>query len=179
MMRFAHKAMRRFARKEDGNATIEFAVLFMPMFVTMLWAVELGMIHINYAMLERAVDATARDLRLATGTAPQHDDIRDVICERTGFVQDCANNLRIEMILIDPNNWSPPPATVDCADVSQPVEPVREFVNNAQSNELMFMRVCAKFDPFMPHIGMGGSIIKDGAGKYALVSSSAFVQEPR
>lgn len=178
MMRFLLKPFRRFAREEDGNATIEFAVLFVPLFAPLLWAVELGVIHVNYAMLERAVDTTVRDLRLGTGSAPQHDEIRDVICDRAAFVQDCQNNLRIEMVRIDPYNWQAPPAAIDCTDVSEPVEPVRSFVNGA-SNELMFMRVCAKFDPFMPHIGMAGKMVTDGAGKYALVSSSAFVQEPR
>jgi hypothetical protein len=177
MMRFITKPFRRFARREDGNATVEFSILFVPMFVTLLWAVELGMIHINYAMLERAVDSTVRDLRLGTGTAPQHDDIRDTICTRAAFVQDCENNLRIEMVRVDPFNWVTPPTDVDCTDVSEPVQPVRSFVNGA-SNQLMFMRVCAKFDPFMPHVGMADSLIKDGAGKYALVSTSAFVQEP-
>ncbi len=178
MIRRLKKALPRVVRDEDGNATVEFAILFVPMFATLLWAVELGVIHVNYSLLERAVDTTVRDLRLGTGAAPQHDSIRDIICERAGIVQDCSDNLRIEMVQFDPYNWDRPPANVDCTDVSQPVEPVRSFVNGA-SNELMFIRVCAKFDPFMPHVGMADKLIIDGAGKYALVTSSAFVQEPR
>ncbi len=179
MMRFVTKPFRRFRKQEDGSATVEFTILFVPMFATLVWAVELGMIQINYSMLERAVDLTVRELRLGTGSAPQHDQIRDTICDRALFVQDCQNNLRIEMVRIDPYNWTAPPTDADCTDVSEPIEPVREFVNDADSNELMFLRVCAKFDPFMPHVGMADKLIVDGSGKYALVTSTAFVQEPR
>lgn len=43
----------------------------------------------------------------------------------------------------------------------------------------MFLRACAKFEPVFPTLGMGDNLVKDGAGMYALVSTSAFVQEPR
>lgn len=178
MMRFVRNPFRRFLRKEDGTATIEFCILFIPMFSMVVMAAELGMIHVRYAMLERAVDATVRELRLGTGTAPQHSQIRDTICQRAGFVDDCENDIRIEMIRLDPFNWQNPPTDVDCVDVTEAIEPVRSFENGA-SNELMFMRVCAKYDPILPHIGMADHWTLDGAGQYALVTSSAFVQEPR
>lgn len=178
MMRFAMKPFRRFAREEDGNSTIEFSLLFIPMFTMLLWSVELGMIHVNYSMLERAVDSTVRDLRLGTGTVPTHDQIRDAICERAAFVTDCDSDVRLEMVRIDPFNWANPPTTADCVDSTQPIHPVRSFINGA-SNELMYLRVCAKFDPILSHIGMADRIQLDGDGQYKLVTASAFVQEPR
>lgn len=178
MMRFITKPFRRFLRKEDGTATIEFAILFVPMFATLIWSAELGMIHINNSLLERAVDTTVRDLRLGTGTAPQHDQIRDLICERAVFIDDCAQHVRLEMIRIDPYNWESPPAEVDCIDATEQVEPVRSFVNGA-SNELMFLRVCAKYNPVLPHMGFSQDLNLDGARMYPLVATAAFVQEPR
>lgn len=178
MMRFIPRPFRRMAREEDGAVTVEFTLLFLPMFMMLVMAAELGFVHINYSMLERAVDSTVRDLRLGTGSAPQHDDIRDTICERVRFVDDCENDIRIEMITMDPFAWAGVPTDADCIDRSEPVQPVRSFENGA-SNQLMFMRVCAKFDPLLPHIGMADHMIKDGAGQYALVTTSAFVQEPR
>ncbi|WP_342669449.1 TadE/TadG family type IV pilus assembly protein [Aestuariivita boseongensis] len=176
-MRFLTKPFRGFFRKEDGNATIEFAILFVPMFSTLMWAVELGMIHINHSMLERAVDSTVRDLRLGTGTAPQHAQIRDMICDRAMFIDDCSTTVRLEMIRIDPFNWQNPPTDIDCIDATQPIEPVRSFVNGA-SNELMFLRVCAKYDPILPHIGLSQSLDLDGNLMFPLVATAAFVQEP-
>ena len=177
MIRAVRRHLRRFRRREDGSATVEFALLFAPMFGFLATATEVGMIQVNYAMLERAVDLTVRDIRLGTGAAPQHNQIRQDICDRAGFIRQCSD-LKIEMIRLDPYNFQSPPADADCADRTEAVTPVRSFVNGA-SNELMFLRACAKFEPVFPTIGMGKNLVKDGAGMYALVSTSAFVQEPR
>lgn len=178
MMRALFTRLRRFRRREDGSATIEFAITFPSLLFLILSAVELGFVTLQHAMLERAMDMTVRDIRLGTGTAPQHDDIKDLICTRAGFISDCSDNLRLEMIQVDPRNWSAPPADADCTDKSEDVEPVRSFVNG-QDNELMILRACAKIEPVFPTTGLGANMVKDGAGHFALVSSSAFVQEPQ
>ncbi len=89
-------------RKEDGSATVEFVFVF-PFFLSILfWTVELGLINIRQTFLERALDETVRDIRLGTGEAPQHDDIRDLICARSVFTEDCSTSLRLEMVQLDP-----------------------------------------------------------------------------
>ena len=55
---------------------------------------ELGFVTMQHSMLDRAMDMTVRDIRLGTGTAPQHDDIKDMICARAGFIPDCDTSLR-------------------------------------------------------------------------------------
>ena len=49
-----------------------------PVGMCRMCLVELGMIHINYAMLERAVDSTVRDLRLGP-IEPRHLRIAEEI----------------------------------------------------------------------------------------------------
>jgi len=138
----------------------------------------LGFVTLHHSMLERAVDMTVRDIRLGTGTAPQHDEIKDMICAAAGFIDDCDTSLRLEMIQLDPYNWNEISDDADCIDQSEEVNPVRSFVNGLE-NELMFLRACVKIDPVFPTTGLGKNMVKDGAGQYALVSMSAFVQEPR
>ena len=41
------------------------------------------------------------------------------------------------------------------------------------------LRACAKFSPIFPTSALASSLKTDGAGDYALVSSGAYVQEPR
>lgn len=177
MIRSVKNSVRWFFRREDGTATIEFCILFIPMFSMVVMAAELGMIHIRYAMLERAVDTTVRDIRLNTNTAPDYEDIRAVICERAGFVEDCGNDVRLEMILLNPFAWENPPTDVDCIDAEEDINDPRNFANG-DSNQLMFLRVCAQYDPILPHIGMAHHwTLNDG--QYQLVTTSAFVQEPR
>ena len=178
MIRAAARALRRFVRAEDGSATVEFSIVFLPMFAMLFTAVELGMINIRHSTLERAMDLTVRDIRLGTGAAPQHNQIKNMICLRAGFINDCDNSLRLEMIPLNPRAWAGTPATPDCTDQSQPVAPVRSFTNGID-NELMFLRACAKLDPVFPNWGLGDALIKDAAGQYALIATAIFVQEPR
>jgi Flp pilus assembly pilin Flp len=176
--RALQRTLRRLVRREDGNATIEFAILFPLLAFTLISSVELGLITVKSTMLERALDMTVRDIRLSTGTAPQHDEIKALICERGVMLKNCNSSLRLEMVRLDPRNWSGPPAVADCVDTSDEVAPVREFVHGRE-NEMMFLRACVKIDPIFPTAGLGSQLAKDGAGQYALVATSAFVQEPR
>ena len=170
--------LRRFWRDQAGNATVEFAITFPAIITIMLSGLELGFVSLQQSMLERAVDITVRDIRLGTGTAPQHDDIRDMICNRSAFIPDCTSSLRLEMIQVDPRNWSDIPTVPDCTDKSEEVSPVRNFVNG-QENELMVLRACAKIDPVFPTTGLGKNMVKDEYGQYALTATTVFVQEPR
>ena len=170
--------LSHFSRSEDGSGTVEFAITFPVMLLFMLSGVELGMITLQHSMLERAMDLTVRDIRLGTGEDLQHDDIKDRICARAGFIADCGENLHLEMIQVDPRDWADIPAVPTCTDQSEEVAPVVNFVNG-QENELMILRACAKINPVFPSTGLGKNVTTDGAGQFALVSISAFVQEPR
>ena len=178
-LRALRRAARRFLRDERGSATLEFAITFPAVIVMMLSGLEMGYVTFQQAMLERSLDMTVRNIRLGTGSAPQHDDIKDMICTRAGFIPDCGDNLRLEMIQVDPRNWANIDATPDCTDRSEEVSPVRSFVNG-QSNELMILRACVKLDPIFPTSGLGRSLASgDAWGQYALTSTTVFVQEPR
>ncbi|MDP5347430.1 MAG: pilus assembly protein, partial [Paracoccaceae bacterium] len=88
-------ALRRLASREDGTATLEFAILFPAFIVILVSSVELGFITMRHTLLDRAVDLTVRDIRLGTGSAPQYEQIRDTICDRAGAIPDCKDNVKI------------------------------------------------------------------------------------
>ena len=48
--------VRRFGRAEDGAAVVEFAITFPAMLMLLLSSVELGMVSLQHAMLERAMN---------------------------------------------------------------------------------------------------------------------------
>jgi len=176
-MRQIKTLLRRLRRDETGTATVEFVIVF-PFFLgVLLSSFELSLITMRETMLERALDLTVREIRLETGSAPQHDEIKTRVCNRAPVIPDCEANLRLEMIQIDPRNWSSPEEQFDCTDQSEDVQPVRNFVNG-MDNELMLLRACAKFEPIFPGAGIGKQLSKDGAGMAALIAASAFVQEP-
>lgn len=172
-----HRVRDRFWRDDGGNSTIEFVLTFPAVMALMLAGVELGILALHHSALERAVDLTVRDIRLGTGSAPQHDELKSLICQRAGFIDNCGANLRLEMVRADPRNWTGIDPTPDCTDQSEEVAPVRSFVNGRE-NELMILRACAKVEPLFPTAGLARYMALDGAGQYALMSTTAFVQEP-
>ena len=176
------RLLRRFWRDQTGTATVEFAILVPAVLMMFMSGMELGMISLQQAMLERAMDITVRDIRLSTGEAPQHDAIKDLLCERAAFITDCSANMRLEMVEMNPRAWTDFPERPDCTDKSEEVDPLTDFPNfvtNTRDNALMVLRACAKIDPLFPTAGLGRDLAKDGSGQVALVAVSVFVQEPR
>ncbi|MET4128328.1 TadE/TadG family type IV pilus assembly protein [Roseovarius sp. MBR-6] len=177
MMRFIPKSLRKVARNEDGTATLEF-VLVAPLLVSfIIFSVELGIVTMQSAMLERGLDITVRDIRLGTGSAPQHDDIKDSICDNSFVIANCREKLRLEMVPTDLRNLAVLDPTPDCTDVEEPAKPLRAFIPGGQ-NQLMLLRACLKYEPIFPDAILGRALIRDTNGEAAFVAMSAFVQEP-
>ena len=146
--------------------------------VTLVSAIELGVITLRYSFLERGLDIVVRDIRLSTGYTPDHNELVTQICEEARMIPDCANNLKLEMVTLDPRNWTGIPENTVCTDRSEDVQPMTTF-ESGDENELMVLRACAKVTPIFPTTGLGASFPKDDAGDFALVVLNAFVQEPR
>lgn len=167
----------RFFRNSDGTATVEFVLVFPAFMILFVSAFEAGLMMTRHAMLERALDMTVRAVQLNTATAPTHDQLKRMICNGAGILPDCMDNLRLEMVSIDPRDWQDFEREADCQDADQPYRPVRNF-QNGQQNQLMLLRACSLFDPIFPSTGLGKQLSSGAQSQYALVSLSAFVMEP-
>ena len=169
--------LNRLRRDERGSATVEFAIIapFFIMFIA--FAIELGMLSLRAAMLERGLDIAVREVRLGTGTAPDHDEIKQIICDNAPVIAECDTSLRLEMIPTDLRNFAALDTTPDCTDAEEPSKPVRNFIAGGQ-NQLMLLRACLKYSPMFPDQMLGDALTKDASGDVALTTVSAFVQEP-
>lgn len=170
-------ALRRFLRDQRGTATVEFVVIAPFLIGLMVFSIELGMIAMRAALLERGLDIAVREIRLGTGTAPDHDEIKDIICNSTSVIRDCDTKLRLEMIPTDLRNFATLDPSPDCTDVSEPSKPVRTFIPGGQ-NQLVLLRACLKYRPLFPRETLGDLLVKDASGDVAITTVSAFVQEP-
>lgn len=192
MIRRTLSGLRRFKRREDGNMTIEFVILVPLLFSMFLASVELGIYSMRQMFLDRGLDMTVRTIRLNTGLDVDQDGVNDLthdvvkrmICANAGFLSsgttdNCEATMRLEMVQRNPRAFVAIPSRADCFDIAQPVNPPRNFVNGVQ-HELMIMRACVQFDPVFPSTGLGFKLVNgtEGGNKPALVSVSAFVQEP-
>ena len=178
MMCFDLKKLRNFRGDESGAvATIPFA-LWVPLFLTVIIAgLEMGALSIRHTQLERALDITVREVRLGTGENLDHSSLKTMICDNAPILSDCTQMLRLEMHPLSLREWQYPEQTADCQDEPDSVRPLREFTPG-DPNELMFLRACYKYKPIVPTGALASALPKDELGYTALVSFSAFVQEP-
>ena len=178
MMSQLKRFAARFRRSEDGSASVEFVLYFTVFFMVLAAGVEIAYINLRHAMLERAVDLATRDVRLSTGETPSYESVHAQICEEATVLVDCQNNLRLEMIQIDPRNVAGMPYDADCQSASDEPRPVRNFTPGLD-NDLMLIKACLKFKPMMPTSEFAQALNVDDQGYAKLIVTSAFVQEPR
>ena len=164
-------------RKENGSATIEFVILF-PVLMSMFFVVfETGLLMTRGVMLDRAVDISMRELRLGTLTPMTHAGLKTAICSRTLVIPECDTVVLVELRPISTTTWAQLGGPTTCIDRSEDVQPVLDFQPGVQ-NEMIMVRVCAVLEPFFPGAGLAARMQLDGNGDYALVATSAYVNEP-
>lgn len=170
--------IRRFRSDEDGAIyTWEFAILLPILCLTLVYGVELT-VHANRQFqLERGLEVTTRAIRLNTGQTFSHDEIKRTLCRNAGGLSDCEDNMRLELHPTNARAFTPLPATADCNSTTTEVTPVRGF-NLGETHDLMLMRACYSYVPFMPNVGLGALIGNGANGKGTMTAVSAFVQEP-
>lgn len=178
MITLVKKAMRRFRKEEDGSVfMIEFVILMPVIFGMFVMSFDMSMYSLRQVQLDRGLDNAVRYIRLNTRSNITHDQIKQMVCDGAGGVGDCANTLRLEMVKVNPRNFTQMEPSVDCIDKSLPFKPERGFTLGKQ-HDLMLLRACMKFDPLIGLGGMGFNYTVDGSGQASMYAFSAFVQEP-
>ncbi|MFK7881359.1 TadE/TadG family type IV pilus assembly protein [Roseobacter sp.] len=176
MIRRVFKHLVRFRRDEDGQLAIEFVILVPLIFTIFLSSIELGIYSMRQMWMERGLEIAVRTVRLSTGNAPQHDDLKQLVCDQAPFLPDCVNRLKLEMTPVSPLAFAGLPQSADCVDTQQQVNPPRTFVQGG-NHDLMLIRACLVFDPVIPTTGLGFEFDQQ-EGLPRMVAMSAFVQEP-
>ncbi len=173
--------LSRFRHDESGGvSTIEFVILF-PAFIFMFTcAYETGAIMVRDAMLERAVDIAVRDLRLGTAEPPSFDDFKAQICDASFALADCSEVIQVELEPVDRATWTALTGDVKCIDRTRDIDPIDETrYAVGEENDMMLVRVCALYKPLFSPGPFALRLPRDATGRYALVATSAFVNEPR
>ena len=168
---------RGFWRREDGTATIEFVIVFPLVMMVFMSVFEAAVLTTRYTMMERALDLTVRALRLSTGMAPTHAEVRDRICAYTNMIPDCANSLIVELTPVQQPAFTMPSHDAPCVNRAAPTAPLTTLTHGV-GNQMMLIRACAIVDPLFPLTGLGLAMTKDASGGLRLVTVSAYVAEP-
>jgi hypothetical protein len=173
------RVLRRFGRAEKGSATVEFALLFPPFFLVFASAFEAGVMMTRNVMLERGLDLAVREIRIGTPVPPSFQEFREQICDVAMIIPNCLENLQVELQVVDSSTWQPLDLTPRCINRDSPIDPFdNPNYNVGQNNDFMLVRLCANIDPILPGFGLGIILDGDGSNGYAIVATSAFVNEP-
>lgn len=173
---------RGFRDREEGNASIEFVLLFPAFIFLFLVGFEAGYYMVRNVVLERATDIAIRDVRLSNGQVPGWAALKKRICDEAGIIPDCMRTLQIEMQPVPKTPGGVATAAggaTRCIDTGAPPNTNQQGAyTGGGENQLMLVRVCSMAKPLFPTTGIGVGMARGANGEYAIVSTTAFVNEP-
>ncbi len=168
-------------RDDRGNASVEFVLMFPLVFALFLASFESGYMVLRSAMLERSLDMTVRDLRLGNMRNPTVEYLAQRLCSRTEMFDDCERSLTIELTRVNAGFSNLPTVNAVCQRRTPEIQAGMQSntVDTGTENELMVVRACLVVDSLFPSAFMGvNTAMADEDGTYALLATSAFVNEP-
>jgi len=170
--------LRGFFGDRSGNATIEFVLIFPAFMSFFLMSVEVGVLTLRGVLLDRAMDVLVRDLRLGNFQPESHQELKEEFCSNGIVFAGCEDAIVIELTPFEFTDETLGAAeeTV-CRDREQDLDPAVQFDPGVQ-NEMVMIRACLLFEPFFPAGRMAAQLKRPGTDEYALVTISAFVNEP-
>lgn len=166
-----------FLRNKRGVVSIEFALL-MPLFATLLFAFfEISLLMTRIVLLDDASAQVSRFIYTNTDEGLSRADIEGFICDNVMFFENCASNINIEATVI--NGFADTPNTAaECRDEGDTAFTPSVSFDTGGSSEVMFLRVCITTDLIFPHFGFGDALVKTDNGRFQVVSTMAFANEP-
>lgn len=164
-----------FWRSEGGATAVEFAMVGPIFFAILFSMLETGWMMAKTAVLDEAVAKASR--LIYTGQAPTKAALEAAICENAFVFNDCIGNINVETTVIA--DFSSAPTTdAECLDSADTdFTPTVNYSTGADS-QIMFMRVCVTTEVMTPGLGVGLALGKTSTGRFQLVSSTAFMNEP-
>ncbi|HZS64200.1 MAG TPA: TadE/TadG family type IV pilus assembly protein [Xanthobacteraceae bacterium] len=166
--------MGRFARRDEGAAAIEFAIVAAP-FMALLFAImETALVFFAGQTLETAAADSAR--LILTGQAQTQgltlNTFKDAVCSRIYGVFDCKNG-----VYVDVKTY----ANFSSVDMSEPIDQNGNLQNNFTYTpggpcDIVVVRLMYQFPTFSSLLGF--SLADLAGGKRLLVATSVFRNEP-
>ncbi len=171
---FRPRIVRRFARREDGATTVEFAIVAVPFLALVFAIIETAMVFFAGQVLETATADSAR--LIMTGQAQTQGmtqtTFKDQVCSRIFGLFNCASG-----VFVDVKNY-PSFASVN---LTNPVDANGNLINNftyapGAPGDIVVVRLIYQWPVFVPLFGLN---LADMSGnKRLLIATAAFRNEP-
>lgn len=170
------------ANREDGAATVEFVILLPLFLMVFISSFESSLLLTRQVMLERAVDLTARDIRLDRGSAVSQSFVRSTICDRARILPDCDEHMLVELTTISQTDYALPDTDAPCVNRESSVVPEPNFASH-RSGKMILLRACYSVRPMladttfaMAHT-LASNLVNDEDGAIRMVTATSFVVE--
>ena len=163
-----------FAKREDGAAAVEFAMVAFPFFALLFAILETAVVFFAGQILETGVYNASRLIR--TGQAQtsgfSEAQFRQSVCDNIYGVIDCNNDLILDVRTHE---------NFDSADLSSPFDADGNTTftpkyDPGQRNDIVVVRAFVKWPTIVP--GFGNDLSTFGDGSRLLAATAAFRNEP-
>lgn len=168
------KPVRRFTRRQDGTAAIEFGLVLLP-FLAMLFAIiETAIVFFAGQALETAVADSAR--LILTGQAQtggfNQTSFKNAVCAKIYGLFDCSNGMYVDVRTY---------ASFSSISMTAPIDNNGQLVNNfvyqpGGPGDIVVVRLMYQWPIYMQLMGLNLSNM--AGNKRLLIATAAFRNEP-
>lgn len=174
--RLARSLTRKFARRDDGAALLEFGIVVFPFLALLFAIIETALVFFAGQVLETAVADSAR--LILTGQAQTQNlnaaTFKNQVCARIFGLFDCQGGLQIDVRTY---------AAFANATATKPVDPNTGLLDTTGftfqpgvAGDIVVMRFVYKWPTFVRTFGLNVSDLSDGYR--LLMATAAFRNEP-
>jgi hypothetical protein len=163
---------------EEGNASVEFVLLFPIIFAMFVSSVDISVMMLRQVFLDRALDLALRDVRLGIIQPTGLDSFKDRICQNAALTPNCRDSITVELrpvTVAELHSFDP---TARCVNRAHNVTPMLQFTPGSGNQELMLIRACTVANPFIVASGFIFGAPRGPNDDFMSVSIGIFVNEP-
>jgi Flp pilus assembly protein TadG len=171
---FRAKTVRRFVRRKDGIAAVEFALVAAPFLALMFAIIETAIIFFASQTLETAVADSARLIMTGQAQSQSFNQVqfKNSVCSRIYGLFDCQNGMMVDVRTA---------AAFSSATTTKPLDANGNLVNNftyspGGPGEIVVVRLMYQWPVYVSLLGLN---LADMAGNKRLIMATAvFRNEP-
>jgi Flp pilus assembly protein TadG len=168
------RAARRFARRQEGTAAVEFGLVAAPFFALIFAILETSIVFFSGQALETAVADSARLIMTGQAQTQNYDQtsFKNAVCAKIFGLFDCQNGVYVDVKTF---------TSFGNVTMNNPVDANGNFVNNFGYNpggpgDIVVVRLFYQWPVYVSMIGFDLSNMS--GGKRLLVATAAFRNEP-
>lgn len=138
------RLVRKFGRREDGAAAVEFALVAAPFFILLLVIFETATVLFTDISLQNGVTAASRLIRTGQlqNSGLGKEDFRKAICDNVMLYVDCS---KIRLAVRRATAAPPTPVNMSTID-----EPAKEKWEESKASEWVLVQVTYDWQLFIP-----------------------------